>query len=172
MAKGGRRMGAGRPKGTGKYGEKTIPLRVPESMVAAVTSMMGGMREYDVPLFSSRVAAGAPDDVDSHIDRVVTLPAHLVLSHKDTFCVQVQGDSMINAGIYDGDILVVDRSQELTNGKIVVAMVDGQATVKRFKRDKTGITLLPENDNYQPIIVTQGQTLDISGIVVGVVRKV
>lgn len=78
---------------------------------------------------------------------------------------------MINAGIHDGDILVVDRSQEPSNGKIVVAVIDGQATVKRFQVDRTGVTLLPENDNYQPIRVGGDQTLDISGVVSGIIRK-
>lgn len=76
---------------------------------------------------------------------------------------------MINAGIHEDDILIVDRYQEPVNGRIVVAMIDGQATVKRFKRDKDQILLMPENDNYKPISVSEN--LEICGVVTGMVRK-
>lgn len=78
---------------------------------------------------------------------------------------------MIKAGIYEGDVLVVDRSIEPVNGKIVVALLDGQATVKRFKKNGAGFLLLPENDNYEPIPVNGDKEFSIAGVVVGVVRR-
>lgn len=79
---------------------------------------------------------------------------------------------MINAGIYDGDFLLVDQSIPPVHGKIVVAIVDGEATVKRLQKDRRGfIVLMPENDNCQPIYVRKGQTLHISGVVASVIRN-
>jgi len=170
MAHGGKREGSGRPKGTGPWGEATRSLRVPLSLVSGVIKFLEN-KGYRLPLYASRVPAGSPSPPADDIERTTDLNALLLKHPENCFLLRVKGDSMINAGIHDGDLLIVDRSLEPVNGKIVVAMIDGQATVKRFKRDKTGIALLPENDNYQPIRVAQGQTLDIAGVVAGVVRK-
>lgn len=79
---------------------------------------------------------------------------------------------MVNAGIFDGDILVVNKKQEPVNGKIVVAMIDNQVTVKRLKRDEKGVYLMPENEKYKPIRIRDFEALEIAGVVSGVVRDV
>ena len=88
-----------------------------------------------------------------------------------SFIVQVHGDSMIKAGIFDGDLLVVDESQEARHGQIVVASVNGEATVKRLENINGVIRLLPENDNHQPIDVPKGSHFRISGVVMRSLRK-
>ena len=170
MPRGGKRKGAGRPKGKGPWGEKTKPLRIPISLMEAVTKFLD-KRGYRLPLYASRVPAGSPSMPADEIERITDLNSMLLKNPEACFLLRVEGDSMINAGIQEGDILVVDRSQTPASGKIVVAMIDGQATVKRFLKDKIGIMLMPENDNYQPIRLKIGQALDISGVVSSVIRK-
>lgn len=170
MPHGGKRKGAGRPKGKGPWGEETKPLRVPLSLVGGVVKFMEN-HGYKLPLYASSIPAGFPLQPADDIEKVTDLNSILLKNPEQCFLLRVKGDSMINACIHDGDLLIVDRSLEVTSGKIVVAMIDGQATVKRFKKDKNGIFLMPENNNYQPIHVIQGQTLDISGVVSGVVRE-
>jgi DNA polymerase V len=170
MARGGTRQGAGRPRGKGPWGEKTIPMRVPASLFKGVTQFMK-KRGYRLPLYASHVPAGTPSQPGDDVEDMTDLNTLLLKDPENSFLLRVKGDSMINAGIHDGDLLVVDRSLEPANGKIVVATIDGQATVKRFKRNQTGIELLPENPNYQPLHIAKNQKLDISGIVIGCIRK-
>ena len=84
---------------------------------------------------------------------------------------KIVGDSMINAGIFDGDTVIVDRTKEAENSKIVVALIDESATVKRFFRKEDRIVLHPENESYQDIIVNSDQNFIILGVVVGLIRK-
>ncbi len=171
MARGGTRKGAGRPRGTGKYGEKTIPLRVPESLVSAVNELIEN-QGYEIPLFSSKVAAGLPDMADDHVDKTINLASYMIKNPDDTFCVQVQGESMINAGIDPDDILVVDRKLEARNGKIIVAAVNGELTVKRLRKDSEQLLLMPENDNYDPIIIDEDTDFHIWGVAINIVKEI
>lgn len=171
MGRGGQRRGAGRPKGTGKFGEKTIPLRVPESLLDAVNELLEG-EGYEVPLYSSKVAAGAPDAADSHVDRMINLASLMVRNPKDTFCVQIQGESMINAGINPDDIVVVDRKLEPRNGKIVVAAVNGELTVKRLKMQNSHVMLMPANDRYEPIVIGDDTDFHIWGVATNVIKAI
>jgi DNA polymerase V len=91
---------------------------------------------------------------------------------KDTFLLRVVGDSMMDAGIYENDMLIVDRSLEARNGQIVVALVDGRATVKTFRTDRKGITLVPENKRYEPIKILPVNGFQILGVVTNVIRKI
>lgn len=168
MPHGGKRKGAGRPRGKGPWGEETKPLRVPVSLVDAVTKFLE-KRGYRLPLYASRVPAGSPSMPADDVERITDLNSMMLKNPGGCFLLRVTGDSMINAGIHEDDILIVDRYQEPVNGRIVVAMIDGQATVKRFKRDKDQILLMPENDNYKPISVSEN--LEICGVVTGMVRK-
>lgn len=169
MPHGGKRKGAGRPKGKGPWGERTKPLRVPVSLFESVTKFLE-KRGYKIPLYASRVPAGSPSQPVDDIERATDLNSLLLKNPESCFLLRVRGDSMINAGIHEGDLLVVDRGQQPANGKIVVAMVDGQATVKRFRKDKKGIALVPENDNYDPLLVKSEQEFNIAGVVTGVIR--
>lgn len=171
MTHGGKRKGAGRPVGRGPWKEKTIPMRVPVSLKAGVDKYLE-KRGYNLPLYSSRIPAGSPTAPVDDVEAVIDLNTLLLKNPDSSFLLRVTGDSMIDVGIHDGDLLVVDRSVEATNGKIVAAMVDGEATVKRLKKDRAGIvTLLPENKNYRPIVIGKNQAFEISGTVVDVIRR-
>ncbi len=167
---GGMRPGAGRPKGTGMWGEATRPLRVPKSIYKDVLSFIEA-RGFRLPLYSSHVPAGTPGFADDHVDKRVDLNGMLVKNPADTFLLQVSGDSMVEARIFDGDLLVVDRKEEPRNGMIIVANVNGQPTVKTFRRDRSGkITLMPENKSYEPIQVAAHDEFEVLGCVSGSVR--
>ncbi|MEO0940855.1 MAG: translesion error-prone DNA polymerase V autoproteolytic subunit [Cyanobacteria bacterium J06642_12] len=123
------------------------------------------------PLFASRVPAGFPSPADDYIDMHLDLNDYLIDCPAATYHVQVSGDSMIDAGIVDGDILIVNRSLEATHHAIVVAIVDGEPTVKRLHLEPSNIQLRPENADYPTIRIGEEQDLQIWGVVTGVVRK-
>ena len=126
--------------------------------------------ELKLPLFSSRVPAGFPSPGDDYIDQTLDLN-ELVKHPSDTFLVKVEGDSMINAGIYDGDILVVDRAVEADNNKVVVANLDGELTVKRLSIKGTSVLLMPDNPKYDPIEIRPLSDFRIMGVVSFVIHK-
>ena len=100
------------------------------------------------------------------------LNTHLIKHPSATFFVKATGDSMIGAGIHEGDILVVDRSLEARNGKVVIAAIDGNLTVKRLKKSGNDMFLSPENNNYKPIKLTENNDVVIWGVVTNVIHKV
>lgn len=124
-----------------------------------------------VPLYGSRISAGFPSPADDYIEAALDLNEFLVRNPAATFMVRVGGDSMTGAGIHDGDVLVVDRSEEPAHGRIVVAVLDGELTVKRLHRKNGEWMLVPENPAYAPIRVNEGQELNVWGVVTGVVRR-
>ena len=120
-----------------------------------------------------RVAAGNPILAEENIEDRVDLPAGFFQPRAD-YLLRVRGDSMINAGIFDGDLLAVHKTQQATNGQIVVARIEDEVTVKRFQRTRKRdhIMLLPENDDYEPIDVDLShQAFAIEGLSVGVIRQ-
>lgn len=126
--------------------------------------------EEGIPILG-KVAAGHPILAQQNL--MGSLSFSQLFGLQDRFAVQVMGESMIEAGIHEGDFVVVQRTTEFRDGDIVVAMIEGEATVKRFERDKQGrILLCPENPRFEPIVVDE-QTSDfrMAGLVVGVVRK-
>ena len=165
---GGKRKGAGRKS---LYGKPTKAIRVPIDMVESIQTLMTGV-SYKLPLFSSKVAAGFPSPADDHMDTKLDLNEHLVKHPAATFFVRVTGDSMINAGIHDGDLLVVDRSLEPKIGKVVIAAVTGELTVKRYARSNGKVFLMPENENYQPITINEEEDIHIWGVVTNVIHQV
>lgn len=124
-----------------------------------------------VPLVSAHVKAGFPSPADDHLERSLDLNEHLVKNPASTFFVRVEGDSMRDAGISSGDILVVDRSVEPKDRQIVVAMLDGDFTVKRFRKRGDGVFLEAENNAYPPIKVGENQELVIWGAVTFVIHQ-
>jgi repressor LexA len=123
----------------------------------------------DVPLVG-RIAAGSPILAEEDIEEIFPLPTELV-GNDPVFMLRVAGDSMINAGIFDGDLVVVKRQPEAKDGDLVAALVDGEeATVKRFRRESDRVILLPENPAHEPISLTGG--VEILGLVVAVLRAV
>lgn len=127
--------------------------------------------ETTIPLVSHRVSAGFPSPALDFMETSIDLNKVLVENKIATFYVQVEGNSMIDAGIQDKDILVVDRSIEPRNNKIAICLVDGEFTVKRIKVDADCLWLMPENPNYKPIKVTEENQLIIWGIVTYVIKK-
>ena len=118
-----------------------------------------------VPLYASRISAGFASPADDHLENKLDLNQLLVPKPSATFMLKVAGDSMIGAGIYDGDLLIVDRSETAVNGSIVIAVVHGDLTVKRLKQDATGLWLMPENPKYQPIAIGENSDFLIWGCV-------
>lgn len=171
MARGGARSGAGRPKGQGKYSESTKPVRIPKSMVDDVLQYVE-TQGHKLPLYSSAVQAGFPSPADDYIEAHLDLNKHLIKHPTATFFVKATGDSMIQAGIHPGDILIVDRSLEATHGRIIIAALDGQLTVKRLHQSAGKVLLMPENESYQPIPITDETDLVIWGVVTNVIHEV
>ncbi len=170
MPRGGRRTGAGRPTGSGMYGEKTLAIRIPISRIEDVRRVV--QQSYFLPLYQSAVAAGFPSPADSEMEGKLDLNDLLIKHPAATFFVRVSGCSMIKAGIHHNDILVVDRSLEPLSGKIVIAAVNGELTVKRLLKEGSGIQLVAENEDYPPIDITEGMDLYIWGVVTNVIHTV
>jgi len=116
-----------------------------------------------------KVTAGTPIEAINNPSDSFPLPAHLIPTHENVFMLTVKGDSMINAGIHDGDQIIVQQQKQAVNGEIVVAMLDDdyEVTVKRFYREPDYIRLQPENDLLEPILV---QNVTIIGKVIGLFR--
>lgn len=120
----------------------------------------------DIPIVG-RVTAGAPILAVENIEDTFPLPMDFIKA-EDVFMLEVKGDSMINAGILEGDLVIIRKQNIATNGDIVVALLGEEATVKRFFKEPNYVRLQPENDNYEPIIT---RNVSILGKVVGLVRK-
>jgi DNA polymerase V len=125
----------------------------------------------EIRCLSQRIPAGFPSPAGDYTEEGLDLNTYLVQNGPATFMFTVRGESMIGAGICDGDKVVVDRSIKPKHNHIVVAVVDGEYTIKRFCRLRSGVELRPENPRYEPITFTEGRELQIWGVVVGVVRK-
>jgi DNA polymerase V len=123
-----------------------------------------------IPLFSATVQAGFPSPADDHMDKSLDLNEHLVSNPASTFFVKAKGDSMKDAGITCGDIMIVDRSVAPKDRQIVVAMLDGEFTVKRLRRKKGHVFLVAENNAFPPIEITDDQELVIWGVVTFVIH--
>ena len=124
------------------------------------------------PLYLSPVRAGFPSPAGDAVDRPLDLHEHLVRNPAATFFVRAEGDSMREAGIHDGDLLVVDRSLEAAHGRIVVAALDGELTVKRLKRRNGRVLLAPANPDYPEIDITEREEIHLWGVVAYVIHRV
>ncbi|WP_341829240.1 translesion error-prone DNA polymerase V autoproteolytic subunit [Thiomicrorhabdus marina] len=192
LSHGGKRNGAGRKKGSGAFGEATKVVRIPESQVDTVKlwlqnykeqvgeaslenlDAISGMMEEAaqlLPLYSHKVVAGFPSPADDFIEDRLDLNEKLAPNHSSTFLLKVQGESMRDAGIFDGDILVVDRSITPRPGKIVIAALDGELTVKRLDIRNDGTYLLPENPDYPDIKVGAESEMVIWGVVTSCIHQ-
>mgnify|MGYP001409224247 FL=1 len=125
-----------------------------------------------LPLVLSSVEAGFPSPADDYIEGELDLNELLVEHPSATFYVRVTGDSMVNAGILPEDILAVDRALNAKNNDIVIAVINGELTVKRLVKRRDGhIELHPDNDSYSIISFTDGSEFEVWGVVSGVIRK-
>ena len=129
-------------------------------------------RRRPLAIFLSRVPAGFPSPADDYVEQTLDLNEHLIRRETATFFVRVAGHSMTDAGIHDGDILVVDRAEEPSDGSIVVAALDGDLTVKRYREGADHPSLVPESDTHTPIPVREGQDLVVWGVVRHVIHEV
>ncbi len=125
----------------------------------------------EMRLLSHRISAGFPSPAADYTEDGLDLNQYLVQNKPATFMFSVKGDSMLDAGICDGDKVVVDKALKPKHRDIVVAVVDGEYTIKRLYQLRGRIELQPENPSYQPITFSEGSELQIWGVVVGVVRK-
>jgi len=121
-------------------------------------------KRIELPLFLERVSCGFPSPAQDYIEDSLDLNKLVVKHPSATYFVRVSGDSMIGAGISDGDLLVVDRSLSAEHGDIVVAAVAGEFTVKEL-HTRPCLRLIPHNSNYSPIVFLPGEELEIFGVV-------
>jgi DNA polymerase V len=124
-----------------------------------------------LPFYATAVQAGFPSPADDYLEGTLDLNEHLIRRPAATFFLRVLGDSMTGAGIHSGDLLIVDRSMHPANGRIVIAVVDGELTVKRLSRRRGRVRLMPENPRYRPIDIRDGQDLQIWGVVLHVIHS-
>ncbi|MCA0402257.1 MAG: translesion error-prone DNA polymerase V autoproteolytic subunit [Proteobacteria bacterium] len=172
MTRGGKRVGAGRPKGTGKYHESTKSMRIPISRELEIrAALLGDETSYAIPLYSSKVQAGFPSPADDYIERYLDLNAEYIKHPSATFLVTATGESMIEAGIFEGDVLLVDKSLEATDGSIVIAALNGELTVKRLSHRNGCAQLLPANPKFPPIDITEELDVVIWGVVILVLHR-
>jgi DNA polymerase V len=128
--------------------------------------------ELSLPLLPSGISAGFPSPAMDFIDLSIDLNKQLIKHPSATYYGRVKGESMKNAGINDGDLLIIDRSLEPLDGKIAVCYIDGEFTIKRIKLEKDFCWLMPENEAYKPIKVTPDNEFLIWGIVIHVIKSV
>ena len=122
----------------------------------------------EVPLLG-KITAGSPIEAIEHPDEYFSLPAYMIPNNKEVFTLNVSGESMINAGIFDGDIIVIEKTNTARNGEIVAAMTaENEVTLKRFYKEDGYFRLQPENDTMDPIILDQ---VTILGKAIGLYRK-
>lgn len=126
----------------------------------------------ELPLFGSSISAGFPSPADDYVEKELDLNEHLVANRQATFFLRVSGDSMIGAGIHNGDILIVDRSLAASHKKIVVAIVQGELLVKRLLFQNGKVLLAAENPHYEPIEVTPELGFEVWGVVTNSIHAV
>lgn len=180
---GGKRLGAGRP-----CSEPTATVRVPVCLKPAILGVVadykrssslppGALRPLEnaprrpIPLFTDRVAAGFPSPATDYVETRLDLNELVIQHFESTFFLRAKGLSMIGAGIHDSDVLVVDRSLTPSHGNVVIAVVDGEFTVKRLHRQGGKVKLVAENPDFPDITFKDGQELTIWGVVTNVVHK-
>jgi len=184
----------GRPKGRNAYGESTIPIRIPKSKVTQITEYLKQsalknspdtidfyehIRQVTVPevsvelsLYSSKVSAGFPSPCDDHIAKRLNIHDYLIDQEDATFLVTVTGLSMRDAGLLPKDVVIVDRSKNAAIGNIILAVIDGEFTIKQLTLGKNGHpVLLPANPDFKPIEIKEGMDFEIWGVVTGSIRK-
>ncbi|HPQ44210.1 MAG TPA: translesion error-prone DNA polymerase V autoproteolytic subunit [Syntrophales bacterium] len=126
--------------------------------------------ECSRPLFMVPVSAGFPSPAEDYIEGKLDLNQYLVKHPAATFFVRVSGNSMIDAGIHDGDILIVDRSLKPVNRKVVIAVLNGELTVRRIRVTKDKVLLISENRDYQPLQVEENMNFEVWGVVTNVIH--
>lgn len=198
--KGGKRPGAGRKPGSTTRLEETIVIRIPASQKPVVSKLIktyakkqqatrlkenldpvevfdqppAGLQAVSLPLFQSKVPTGFPSPADDHVESRLDPNEYLIDQAETTFFVTIQGESMIEAGLMPGDKAVVDKGKDPILGDIVLAMIDGEFTIKTLARQKNGNPkLLPANASgkYTPILIQPSMQFEVWGVVTGSFRR-
>ena len=131
-------------------------------------NMMNGAK--GIPLLLSAVPCGFPSPAEDYMERDLNLHEHYVKNPASTFFMRAIGDSMKGAGIFSGDLLIVDRSLQARNGRVVIAVVDGELTVKRLVRKNGRTLLMPENPDFKPLDISEHEDITIWGVVTEVIH--
>ena len=121
-----------------------------------------------LPLVTCRVAAGLPSPAEDWLEEKLDLNQHLIQHSSATFFVRVEGDSMLGAGIHPGDLLIIDRSLKATDGKVILALIDGEFTVKRLRFNPA--RLVAENRAFPDLLITEEQSFEVWGVVTNVIH--
>ena len=124
------------------------------------------LKNFTAPLLGVNIPAGFPSPADDYIEDRINLNDYIVTHPSATFYYRAEGNSMIDAGIFDGDLLVVDNSLTPQNNDIVVAIIDGERTLKQIKIANGKICLSPKNINYKPIEITDSMNITVCGVLV------
>lgn len=148
-----------------------LPAAIKTDATIAAIQGFASRGTLHLPLFLSSVSAGFPSPAEDHVDKALDLNEMLVRHPAATFFVRVAGDSMLGAGIHHGDILVVDRSLEPANGKVVIAVVNGELTVKRLFRAGGTCRLAAENPAYPDRLLAEGESCEIWGVATFVIHS-
>lgn len=131
-----------------------------------------GIKNVYLPLlYTSTVACGFPSPAEDYIETPLDLNERLITKPAATFFVKAKGDSMIGAGIFDGDLLIVDRSKTAINESIILAVLNGEFTLKRFTKYKGCIYLKPENQKFQPLQITEEMDFQVWGVITYSIHK-
>ena len=142
-----------------------------ETKISDVARPADSNGSKSAPLYSSRPQAGFPAPGDDQVEKILDINDLVVQNPASTFFVRVEGDSMEGAGIFSNDVLVVDRSVDAKDGRIVVAAVNGEMLVKRLSKVDDQPALVSENTSYEPIFLGDDEECFIWGVVVGSVRQ-
>ncbi len=125
----------------------------------------------DIKLAEPLVPAGFPSPADDFVEMEINLQDYIVKNKEATFCVKVEGSSMTKAGINTGDIMIVDRSLTPKHNDIVLAVIDGDFTVKRLAVNDNSVYLVPENDSFSPIKITELMDFQVWGIITHIIHR-
>ncbi len=170
--RGGKRAGAGRKS---LYNSPTKVVRIPANYLDQVKNFLesGNINPSpSFPFYNCTISSSTTSPQNDDSIKKIDLNNHLVKNPTSTFFIRMSGDAMMNAGIYDGDLLIVDRSIKPENGKIVIASIDGDLTVKRLTQKNQKFFLTPENPRYRSIELTNSLENVIWGVVTNIIHKV
>lgn len=146
-------------------------IRLPCDGSIASIHQIGACGPARFPLFAARIPAGFPSPADDYVERGLDLNELLIRHPSATYFVRVSGESMTGAGIHSGDVLVVDRAETVRDRSIIIAVLNGELTVKRFIREHGRVYLASENPDYAPLEVTGETGFEVWGVVVHVIHS-
>lgn len=137
----------------------------------ASTKTADSLKNIRLPLYATNVSCGFPSPADDYIDSVLDLNEKLIAKPAATFFVKAKGESMVGAGIHDGDLLIIDRSVTARSGQVVLAVLNGEFTLKRLKKSNGKIWLQPENPKYDPILINEEMQFEVWGVAIHCIHK-